>query len=80
MLAIDVRDGARGESGLRLAGARCQRGARRDAGADDAEAAAIFGGNSLAERIRPRLAPRTTILIEYVTLVVCVALSLARIR
>lgn len=43
-------------------------------------ALAIFGGNTLAERIRPHLAARVATRIEYVTLVVCVALSLARIR
>jgi uncharacterized protein len=43
-------------------------------------ALAIFAGNSLAERIRPRLSARTAVRIEYVTLVVCVALSVARIR
>lgn len=43
-------------------------------------ALAIFAGNSLAERIRPRLSTRAATRIEYVTLLVCVALSVARIR
>lgn len=43
-------------------------------------ALAIFAGNSLAERVRPLLSPRTYIRIEYATLIVCVALSVARIR
>jgi uncharacterized membrane protein YfcA len=43
-------------------------------------ALAIFGGNSLAERLRPKLTARAASRIEYVTLAVCVALSVARIR
>lgn len=43
-------------------------------------ALAIFGGNTLAERVRPHLAAHVATRIEYVTLLVCVALSLARIR
>jgi uncharacterized protein len=43
-------------------------------------ALAIFCGNSLAERIRPRLSAHTASRIEYATLIVCVALSVARIR
>jgi uncharacterized membrane protein YfcA len=43
-------------------------------------ALAIFVGNSFAERIRPRISVRVAVRIEYVTLIVCVALSVARIR
>lgn len=43
-------------------------------------ALAIFAGNSLAERIRPRISARVATRIEYVTLAICVALSVARIR
>lgn len=41
---------------------------------------AIFAGNSAAERIRPRLSVRTVVLLEYATLLVCVALSVTAIR
>jgi uncharacterized membrane protein YfcA len=43
-------------------------------------ALAIFAGNSVAERVRPHLSARTAVRIEYATLLVCVALSVARIR
>lgn len=43
-------------------------------------ALAIFVGNLLAARLRPRLSSRATLRIEYSTLVVCVALSVAGIR
>ena len=36
---------------------------------------AIFAGNALAERVRKRLSDRTTVRLEYGTLVVCVALA-----
>lgn len=43
-------------------------------------ALAIFGGNALAERVRPRLSTRACVRLEYAVLVICVALSVARIR
>jgi len=43
-------------------------------------ALAIFAGNALAERIRPSLSARAGIRIEYAVLVICVALSVARVR
>lgn len=43
-------------------------------------AAAIFAGNALAERVRPRLSPSAVVRIEYVTLIACVALSVAMAR
>jgi uncharacterized protein len=54
-------------------------GARIAAGAA-ALALAIFAGNSLAERVRPHISARAAVRIEYATLLVCVALSVARVR
>jgi len=43
-------------------------------------ALAIFGGNALAEKLRPLLTPRGVSRIEYGTLVLCVTLSVAGVR
>ena len=72
------RVAAYGSVGL-FANANGNSGARIALGAA-ALAVAIFSGNSLAERVRPHLSARTAVRIEYVTLVACVALSVARIR